>query len=344
MFAVQMRKKTMQLRERAISAWQSLRRHHPSSCREEVRTYPTTASTDAGSVRLGLDHEGQLIVLVPVEKGSRLPAEARSSGLNVRMTHYTVGDSNSQFIEIGCPSPALETAFAELADEIVARIEAGSSATKAVSGTIDDFRRLIIRPAQSLISESVITGAIGELIILNTLVEKKIASIDCWTGPHDQRHDFRRGNKAIEVKTTTRWGNTQIHISSIDQLLAPDDGDLMLVHVQLENTPSGPISLSSMCKKLINNGTNAEDLYAALNNLGIIDPHDEVLNKSNYTLKSMNWYLVDSRFPCITSRHLPLPTGVLNITYTVDLSCAHDCMLDESAIHGQLEKFGQDND
>ena len=189
-----------------------------------------------------------------------------------------------------------------------------------------------------------ITGAIGELIILNTLVEKKIASVDCWRGPHDQRHDFRRGNQAIEVKTTTRWGNTQIHISTIDQLLAPDDGDLMLAHVQLENTPSGKISLSSTCKTLINNGANAEELYAALNNLGILDPHDEALNKSNYTLKGMDWYLVDSRFPRITSAHLSLPAGISNLTYTVDLACAHDCMLDESATHGQLEKFGRDND
>lgn len=344
MSAVQMRKKTMQLRERAISAWQSLRRHHPSSCREEVRTYPTTASTDAGSVRLGLDHEGQLIVLVPVEKGSRLPAEARSSGLKVRMAHYTVDDSHSQFIEIGCPSPALETAFAELADEIVARIESGSSATKAVSGTIDDFRRLIIRPVQSQLGDSVITGAIGELIVLDTLVEKNIASVSCWTGPHDQRHDFRRGSQAIEVKTTTRWGNTQIHITSIDQLLAPEGGDLMLAHVQLENTPSGLVNLSSICNKLINNGASAEELYAALNSIGIHDPHDESLNKNSYTFKSIDWYLVDSKFPCITTRRLPLPTGVSNLTYTVDLSCARDCMLDESATHGQLEKFRRDND
>lgn len=337
----------MQLRERAINAWQSLRRHHPSSCREDVRTYPTTASTDAGSVRLGLDHDDQLIVLVPVEKGSRLAAEARSSGLNVRMAHYTIGNTSSQFIEIGCPSPALETAFAELADEIVSRIESGTSATKAVSGTIDDFRRLIIRPAQAQIGESVLTGAIGELIILNTLFEKNIASVSCWTGPHDQRHDFRKGNQAIEVKTTTRWGSTQIHISSIDQLLPPDDGDLMLAHVQLEYTPHGPICLSSMCSKLINNGANPEELYAALTSLGISDPYEESLNKSCYSLKSTDWYLVDSKFPCITSRHLPsgeLPAGVSHLTYTVDLSCAHDCRLDESATHGQLEKFREDND
>lgn len=334
----------MQLRERAISAWQSLRRHHPSSCREEVRTYPTTAGTDAGSVRLGLDHEGQLIVLVPVEKGSRLPAEIRSYGLKVRMSHYTVDYSHSQFIEIGCPSPALETAFAELADEIVARIESGASATKAVSGTIDDFRRLIIRPVQSELGDSVITGAIGELIVLDTLVEKKIASVTCWTGPHDQRHDFRRGNQAIEVKTTTRWGNTQIHISSIDQLLAPEGGDLMLSHVQLEHTPGGPVNLSSICNKLINNGVNAEELYAALNSTGIHDPHDELLNKNSYTFKGIEWYLVDSKFPCITTRHLPLPTGVSNLTYTVDLLCAHDCMLDDNKALRHLEKFRQYND
>lgn len=314
---------------------------------EDVRTYPTTASTDAGSVRLGLDHEDQLIVLVPVEKGSRLPADARSSGLNVRMAHYTVGNTNSQFIEIGCPSPALETAFAELADEIVTRIESGTSAAKAVSGTIDDFRRLIIRPPHEQISESVLTGAIGELIVLDSLVEKNIASVSCWTGPHDQRHDFRNGSQAIEVKTTTRWGNTQIQISSIDQLLAPNDGDLMLAHVQLENTPNGPIFLSSMCNKLIKNGANVEELYGALTSLGIHNPHEESLNKSCYSLKAIDWYIVDSRFPCITSRHLPsgeLPAGVSNLTYTVDLSCAHDCRIDEIATHCQLEKFRQNND
>lgn len=332
----------MAMRERAINSWQRLRRHHATGNADEVRTHPSHAQTEHGPVRFGLDHEDQLVVLVPVERGSRLPLIPGTSGLKVRTARYEVEGGLCQFIEIGCPSPALETAFAELADEIITRIEAGCSASKAVGSTLSDFRRLILSPVQPQVPEIVLTGALGELLVLELLAGIDSSAINAWTGPFDQRHDFRHGAHAIEVKATTRWGNRSVHISSLDQLLAPDSGSLLLAHVQLETTPDGPVSLAVLHDRLLASGVDAIQLSVGLAALGITDPYAETLSANTYSLRGIDWYQVGTDFPRLTHQELAsgsLAAGISSVGYVLDLATAERHRLERSETTLRLKGF-----
>lgn len=286
-----------------------------------------TAGVDSGfgMVRFAIGPQGQPRLMVPCGAGVSLRKRASSDKLHVGISRYDVGGRTTLFVDVMCVDRALDTVFAELADEIVHRIAGGHGPAEAVESTIADFRNLLNNPSDRDVPDHEIAGLIGELYILRSLVSISPTAIKAWTGPFDQRHDFRRANDSLEVKASTRSDSTSIVISSIEQLAEPAGGSLTLVHLNMERAADGALSVSRLVSEVLAHGVGAQELAAALAALGCTDPDSDAWNRVRYSIERITGYEVRDGFPRITPAQFvgsALPPGITAVSYEVDLQTA----------------------
>lgn len=311
--------------KRAIERWRRLKASGGGDGVIEVPSIDSGISTGYGTARYAIGAQGQPRVLVPIGGLTSTRALASTPKLSVSMTNYLVSGKGTLFIDIMCLDRALDLVFAELAEEILRRINEGHPPLKAVMASIDDFRELLKETSHSEIPESVILGLVGELEVLRRLTICNEAAVESWTGPYELRHDFRVGVHALEVKTSGRSDATRVSIHGIDQLAPPAGGTLHLAHVCLERADSGPLSVSTIFDSLIRLGADKALLRKGLDVLECSDPHSEEWNRLTFTLEGLKLYCISEGFPRIITSSFAegsLPKGITALEYQIDLSHA----------------------
>lgn len=328
--------------ERPIERWIRLRSTGKGDGAIEVPSLTSDVDSGFGPVRFAIGPEGQPRLMVPCGTGASLRGSASSGKLAVTISRYEVGGRTTRFIDVMCVDRLLDTVFAELADEIVHRVAGGNSAAEAVEGTIADFRNLLSDSPEREVPDHEIAGLIGELVVLRSLASISPKAIEAWTGPFDQRHDFRRDTQSIEVKCSTRSDSTKIMISSIDQLAEPVGGSLLLVHLNMERAASGGLTVSELATDITRKGVPMEDLAHALSAMGCANPYADTWNRVRYSLERISGYEVREGFPRITSAHFTghtLPAGIASVTYDVDLRAAKAFQLSDGELMAQYARI-----
>lgn len=135
------------------------------------------------------------------------------------------------------------------------------------------------------LSELIIKGMIGELLILKSLVNQSNSInindiLNSWKGPYDKGHDFELDTKDIEVKTKD-VSKLDITISSEYQLENDFDKRLELIVVSVENDK--------------NNGLSIKDLILEIRNsvaelLGDCSILFKAISQKGLTLKNIHQY------------------------------------------------------
>lgn len=311
--------------ERPIERWMRLRSTGDGDGAMEVPSISSGVETGFGPIRFAIGPIGQPRLMVPCGHGVSLGKLAPSSNLSVSISRYDLDGRKSLFIDVMCNERALDTVFAELADEIVHRVAGGQAPFDSVESTINDFRDLLRDVEHQEIAAQQVVGLIGELVVLRSLVRLSPNALEAWVGPYEQRHDFRRREHAIEVKTSARADVTSVAISSVEQLAEPAGGSLALVHVNIERADSGRLSVSELCAEIVRSGVSRHDLGKALAVMGCLDADAPEWNRIRYELEEVTGYRVSGDFPRITSARFPggvLPDGIESVVYSIDLRAA----------------------
>lgn len=315
-----------------LHRWLQLRSSDSGDGVVEVPTLDSGIDTGFGVVRYAIGLHGEPRLLVPTS-GYHPAGLTSTSKLSISIVSLAVAGKSVRFIDIMCLEKTLNAVFAELTEAILRRLENGDSPHTAVASAIHDFRVLLGETSAPQTPESAILGLVGELLVLHELVRIDPGALDAWSGPLGQRHDFRRGVHALEVKTSGRLDTMQIGINGIDQLELPEDGTLVLAHVNLEKAKDGKLSVAELVKLLQACGVNASTLHERLAAIGCQSPDAPEWNRIAYSDWSIKTYQVGSGFPRITRSALEsksLPAGVSNLSYAVDLTHATAYELSES--------------
>jgi hypothetical protein len=244
---------------------------------------------------------------------------------------YQHGSAALRFIDLMCLSKELESVFAEVADEMLGRIRTGAGCMDACRSTLEDFRALLLAQTPSRVRLETLIGLLGELLLLDRLLDQDASGWKLWRGPLGERHDFRAGGHAIEVKTTSRTGNTKIAISAIDQLLPPAGGVLHLLHVVLEQVESGDLSVGALVAAIKKKSSRPDEITSRLLAVDCGNPDASEWNNAHFRLEKEDLYIVDEAFPKIvpnTFGSVGVPAGIGSITYEVDLTCASASLVD----------------
>ena len=319
--------------DRPIERWKRLRGTGVSENTLEVPSLSSGVETGYGPVRFAVGPEGQPRLLVPCGPGATLAVNQPNGKLSVTLSRFTLTGHTAMFADVMSVDQALDPVFAELADEILHRIGNGAAPIGAVEGTIADFRELLREQEGQSITDGKIYGLIGELVVLRSLAQIAPSAVDAWTGPYEQRHDFRRRENAVEVKTSSRADATTVSISSCEQLSEPTGGSLTLVHVRIERADKGSLFVAGLVSEILDCGVQRTVLEKGLVALGCLNSGSPDWNRIRCSLEGLTAYRVAPGFPRITAAQFPrgsLPNGIDSIVYSVDLRVAQRFLMSDS--------------
>lgn len=308
----------------------------------EVPSRATTVTTGYGQVRIAIGPAGEPRLLVPVGRPAAGTTNAGSHNLLLTRSSFRSVGKLEHFIDITLRNSQLTRVFTELVEEILKRLESGTGPEAAVHGTIQDFRNLLARTPEGEIPLTRLCGLIGELVVLEKLTAELPTALEGWTGPIGQRHDFRRRDIALEVKTSLRSDASRVIIHGPEQLLPPSDGRLYLAHVRIEPVNGGPLSVAELHREIIEHGADQVILDERLAELGCRDPDADEWNTMSFALEGIDIYTLSPGFPSITPASFSesvLPVGVVGLTYEIDLAMARPYLLDQSQAEALLLAF-----
>ncbi len=326
----------------AIDEWRKLRAGSYSASESEIPTRPSHVSVAVGPIRFALGVNGEPRILLPLDERERLPKLEQTPSLKFADVAYRMDGRSRRFLDITCLSASLENVFAEVADEILTRVLQGGSCPSATQQTLIDFRTLLLMQNASDIEETAVAGLIGELLVLNRLLERSSDAWRTWRGPDGDRHDFRSGQDSIEVKTTNRPANTVVTISAIDQLQVPTGGSLHLDHVVLEPVAGGVLSVAALAASVLAKANRPAEIVDRLSRLGCPAPDAPEWNRTTYRLEREQVFEVRPGFPRIEAADFKdeqVPAGIVDIEYQIDLNLASTFRISSDAAEALEERM-----
>jgi len=167
----------------------------------------------------------------------------------------------------------------------------------------------------------------GELYFLRKLLIKKTKHVLCvesWLAPLKAPHDFQHDNWAVVVKTSQEYENQHFQITSekqLDNTLIPT---IYLVLLSIDVNMSVGESLYDLVmsiRKILSVRQMATNSFEMLlHDVNFYDVHTEIYQTMGYTVRKMNVFFVEDKFPRIMTGQLA--KGVKDVKYTL---LASDC-------------------
>ncbi len=206
---------------------------------------------------------------------------------------------------------------------VVKRLVDGQPQAQAVAESIDIWNSLVsTKPALGQDQE---VGLIGELLFVEFLLSKiGPISLNNWTGPDREEHDFKFHEYDVEVKTTTQEARSHM-IGSISQLKESPNKGLFLLSNQLTKTGGSGVTLSELVER-INSKLTFEESIIFRDKLKKSKYlfEDAPLYKTDWELRtSPKFFIVDEAFPRLLAANLGLSPEnlgrVSDVSYRINL-------------------------
>ncbi len=313
--------------------WKSLRgRDAPAG--ESVEVSSLTVDTGHGPAALALSPLGQAQLLLPVAAGGRRPAIDAPPALEITAAALTGDGTRRTYIVVTCLDPALDRGFADLVEAVLTRVGGGEPVKDALATSIHDLGALFARGTPATVDDRVIRGLVAELIVLRRLAGRDPRAPALWFGPIPERHDFRGGVHAIEVKSASRKAG-RVTISSADQLEPPVGGTLQLWRVALERTEGGAATVATLVQEIEALTGHSPALRSGLKALGCPDPDAPEWDRLSFNCEAIDGWSVEPGFPRIVPSLFPggvLPAGIQALSYELDPEAAAAFRVDETGM------------
>ncbi|MEJ5992233.1 PD-(D/E)XK motif protein [Ramlibacter sp. PS3R-8] len=303
-----------------MELWARLRTRRPLSD-DGLETEPAESHAALHGVMYGMDHRGDLHLLVPVDgpPPPQRPPDLR--GLRVRHRILTgLGDYLDLFT-----APCHASIFSALCVEILNGMhDQGRRPWELVFATIRAWHSAW-KALQPGMDKSVQVGLYGELLALEHIMIPAIGTraVYNWSGPLQERHDFVGEHIHVECKTT-RKRRHEHEISRVDQLRVPVGRKLIVISVLLEESLAGPATVATridaISDALRRDPSASDDFQAKLVQLGWSDEMRRTGELIRFQSEFGSLILeVDQAFPRLPD-DFTLPPGVVALRYTVDFA------------------------
>ena len=327
----------------AEHGWNLLRLGESKSTGLEISTVRTDVPAAGDVVRFALDDRENPRLLLPLTTSEIPDDPVGAPALNIEISTFLSGGRSIRFLDLTCLSANLESVFAEVVNEIIARIASGTGCLEAAQTAMDDFRALLARPSWAAVTNSMIAGLVGELLVLDRLLDRSDRAWQCWRGPVGDRHDFRNRNFSLEVKSSTRAGRRSIFINGFEQLEAPkDDGALYLFHLVLEPVAAGEFNIATLGRRIRTKASHTSQVDKLLAAVGCDDVNDDAWNRLAFRFETETLYEVENGFPRLVPSMLEkghCPAGVSEVNYRIDLSMAEGFIRKNPGFDGIVEEL-----
>ena len=330
-----------------LSVWELLEALEPMAQGLRVREAIDSESS-YGHILFGTDIHRHRHLLIPIIPDSKITEDRHSSG--VQMVAHTLDDNgaNKRFVDLVCLKPHLNELFSIITDEVLSQIKENPTRPDYVCHQVlERWRELLEREATSLPGLEKLIGLFGELWFLRELVKHDFSAIRYWTGPKGHQHDFSLSKFAIEVKTTQSRYGLFIEIHGHKQLEPPENGQLYLVVVRVEQVVSSGESIPELIDSIVSLGGDRQMLLSLLAQIDLSLLAFDSYKDTHFSMLERRIYEVNEDFPCITTKSFvgdTLPAGVIKLNYQIDLSTEPPYFLDNSGVEQFYTELFLDQD
>jgi hypothetical protein len=240
------------------------------------------------------------------------------------------GNDFSSFIVIECQNDGYINNFILILKEIIETYDNSNfEIDKAVNIVISKWRYFLAAPKSNILKEDEIVGLIGELLLLNKLIDKiNVDAVDYWVANNGEE-DFIFNSTIIEVKSTQKVKHEHI-INGIDQLaLNPLKQKFILSIIFNKSASNNCISLPSIINECSIKLTSFPDkqgsFYSILKNRGYDIRDEDQYFEFSYEYIRGGYFEVDESFPKLTQNELKssLNSRLSKIRYTIDMEGLH---------------------
>jgi hypothetical protein len=286
-----------------------------------------------GGTFLGLDAEGRSHLLI--ESADRTEASTATAAVTMGHRVLEIGGHARGMVDIVCEIPAVSEVFDHFIAAVVERLrETGDPPVTVVLEIVERWRRLLAGETGAP-GRDRLAAIFGELLVLLDVVRADPRRrVDVWVGPHGGRHDLRRGDLAIEVKTTRSHTARVVTVHGEDQLLEPEGGSLYLQLVRLEDVPEGGGSVPELVDGLLTSGAPAGEVFDAVAASGLVPADYPAAATIRFDVRERLTVPVDDETPRIVPATFAAgarPVGVVDLVYRLDLDHSLGRALDPSA-------------
>ena len=314
---------------RLLRAWLTAEQQAPKP--GVLRVVPV--ASEGRQIQLSVTPEGWRGLILPIEKGETVsvPREFRASSrgaLRAEVAQFSVGSDAIDALHVWCRDPKCNDAFTAFSVFVLDRKAEERRLEVVLAESYAEFERLL--GIGEDIDSPRLTGLMGELLVLLDGVRTSSDMVLHWAGPRGERHDFRKGMSAIEVKCSLRseLKANRVRISDWDQLEVPAGGDLHLHVIRLEQVAQGDWSVPSLL--------DAIRAYLDGRGLAALDEalvkYDQSLIRCarEFSIKNRGTYRVADGFPRLVPSMLSAGTapGVSGVSYELDLDHAAPFLVD----------------
>ncbi len=180
---------------------------------------------------------------------------------------------------------------------------------------------LFKNPYTTILTENEIRGLIGELIFLNEFIFEKYGidkGLKSWIGSSKAHKDFEIEDTWYEIKTI-RENALIVKINSLEQLDAKNIGNLILIRLEPSSTSINEyIDLNGYIEKIKSRLINDQQKMLFLEKLKEVGYfYTEEYNKYIYSLKNVERYKVNDKFPKITKNELR--DEIVRVSYDIEI-------------------------
>lgn len=284
-----------------------------------------------GSLRLGVHHplEWYVSFVTQSSKALIIISEHEVNGLesskSITATCNLRADGK-YYISFQLVDMKQEDIFIQMCSDIIdfsSTAKNNRSAIELVSNRYLQWRRLMEKKSEGILSSDQRKGLIGELKFLQEkllISDNYIGTVAGWVGPEGADQDFVYNQIWHEVKTTG-LSSDSVTINSIEQLGNNNQGYLYIYRIdKCAPEAEGAITL----RKLVNNILSMIEsdlvatvlLMAKLNYAGYIDL--ELYDKYPYKCFGFDKYDVDAEFPRL--RREDVRSEITNCTYSLSIT------------------------
>ena len=250
----------------------------------------------------GRDYNGRLCFATTTPFSAQLPK-------GTKLLEFVQTKSGALFwTYISLKDEEARSVFFAFCDDVVDSIRECKEDRDAFQTVLERIRiwKRMFSSRSGVLSEQGIQGLYGELYFIDHYLIPKFGkekAIKAWGGPLGMSKDFSLGLDWFEIKCVSAT-EASVVISSHEQLLSDNPGHLVIVKSEkmAEEFNNGIATINALFDKIKGCISDMPELLDSfiekLSKLGYTP--DDAYDQYKYKVISMNFYLVDDKFPRLT--------------------------------------------
>jgi hypothetical protein len=282
-------------------------------------------------LQCGVDSQGRRHLLIALLANEEDLRDVDTRGVSVVTRELVTQDQLiARYLDIECLDalgyPALDLLGGELADDLFAGQKAPSEIVRRV---LAKWRRFWGNVPKTLLSRDELLGLFAELWFLLVWLVPHVGSaiaVQRWRGPFGARHDFEWKGKSIEVKSTTSTRGRIHYVNGVEQLLPPDNGELLVFSLRLREEAGAANTLPAiiaLCRTQFESDLEALGQFEmGLARVGYSQAHDDEYEKVALRVIEEGLFAARDDFPRVTVDEFVagIPAGVESVAYEINLN------------------------